>query len=98
MPQGTPASTPCRRATPVHNPQNPSDGVGWRTRAAPGSELADDLAQGVVGGSELGGDLLEGPPWDEVGPPRLLASVEGVVGLEEVAEAGGVVHDRGSEM
>ena len=29
LPQGTPASTPCRRATPVHNPRNPSDGVGW---------------------------------------------------------------------
>src|SRR5512135_2617295 len=27
LPQGTPASTPCRRATPVHNPRNPSDGV-----------------------------------------------------------------------
>jgi hypothetical protein len=46
----------------------------------------------------LGGDLLEGPPLDEVGPRRLIASVEGVVGLAEVAEAGGVVHDRGSEM
>ena len=71
---------------------------GWRARAAPGSELVDHLAQGVVGVSELGGDLLEGPPLDEVGPQRLIASVEGVVGLQEVAEAGGVVHDRGSEM
>jgi hypothetical protein len=46
----------------------------------------------------LGGDLLEGTSLDEVGPQRLIASVEGVVGLQEEAEAGGVVHDRGSEM
>jgi len=58
----------------------------------------DHLAQGVVGVSELGGDLLEGPSLDEVRPQRLIASVEGVVGLQEEAEAGGVVHDRGSEM
>jgi hypothetical protein len=57
----------------------------------------DHLAQGVVGVSESGGDLLEGPPLDEVGSHCLIASVEGVVGLEEVAEAGGIVHDRGSE-
>jgi hypothetical protein len=35
---------------------------------------------------------------DEVGSQCLIASVEGVVGLEEVAEAGGIVHDRGSGM
>ncbi|HEX3450934.1 MAG TPA: hypothetical protein VHS97_21950 [Isosphaeraceae bacterium] len=46
----------------------------------------------------MGGDLLEGTPLDEVGPQRLIASVEGVVWLQEEAEAGGVVHDRGSEM
>jgi hypothetical protein len=46
----------------------------------------------------LAGDLLEGPLWDEVRPQRLIASVEGVVGFEEEAEAGGVVHVRGSEM
>jgi hypothetical protein len=46
----------------------------------------------------LGGDLLEGTALGEVGPQRLIASVEGLVGLEEVAEAGGVVHDLGSEM
>jgi hypothetical protein len=46
----------------------------------------------------LGGDLLEGAALDEVGPQRLIASVESIVGLEEEAEAGGVVHDRGSEM
>jgi hypothetical protein len=46
----------------------------------------------------LGGDLLEGTAVDEGGPQRLVASVEGVVGLEEEAEARGVVHDRGSEM
>jgi hypothetical protein len=54
----------------------------------------DHLTQGVVGVSELDGDLLEGSPLDEVSPQRLRASVEGVVGLQEVAEAGGVVHDR----
>jgi hypothetical protein len=58
----------------------------------------DDLAQGVGGVSELGGDLLEGASVDEVGPQRLIASVEGVVGLDEEAEARGVVHDRGSGM
>ena len=58
----------------------------------------DHLAQGVVAISELGGDLLEGAALDEVGPQRFVASVEGVVGLEEEAEARGVVHDRGSEM
>jgi hypothetical protein len=46
----------------------------------------------------LGGDLLEGTSLDEVGPQRLIASVEGLVGIQEEAEAGGVVHDRGSEM
>jgi hypothetical protein len=46
----------------------------------------------------LGGDLLEGTALDEVRPHRLIASVEGIVGLQEVAEAGGVVHDRSSEM
>jgi hypothetical protein len=46
----------------------------------------------------LDGDLREGPSLDEVRPQRLITSVEGVVGLQEVAEAGGVVHDRGSEM
>jgi hypothetical protein len=35
----------------------------------------------------LGGDLLKGTALDEVGPQRLIASVEGLVGLEEVAEA-----------
>jgi hypothetical protein len=58
----------------------------------------DHLAQGVVGVSELGGDFLEGTPLDEVGPQRLVAAVEGVVGLQEVAEAEGVVHDPDSEM
>ena len=58
----------------------------------------DHLAQGVVGVSELGGDLAEGTPLDEVRPQRLIASVEGVVGLQEEAKAGGVVHDRCSEM
>jgi hypothetical protein len=60
--------------------------------------LVDHLAQGVVGVSELGGDLREGTSLDEVRPQRLIAAVEGIVGLQEEAEAGGVVHDRGSEM
>jgi hypothetical protein len=46
----------------------------------------------------LGGDLPWGASLDEVGPERLIASVEGVIGLQEEAEAGGVVHDRGSEL
>jgi hypothetical protein len=46
----------------------------------------------------LGGDLLEGTSLDEVRPQRLVAPVEGVVGFQEEAKAGGVVHDRGSEM
>jgi hypothetical protein len=58
----------------------------------------DHLTQGVVGVSELGGDFLEGSLLDEVGPQGLVASVEGVVGFQEVAKAGGVVHDRGSEL
>jgi hypothetical protein len=58
----------------------------------------DHLAQGIVGVSESGGDLPERTSFDEVCPQRLIASVEGIVGLKEVAEAGGVVHDRGSEM
>ena len=60
---------------------------GGCARAAPGPELVDHLSQGVVSVSELGGDLLEGTALDEVGPQRLIASVEGLVGLEEVAEA-----------
>ena len=58
----------------------------------------DHLTQGAVGVSELGGDLAEGTLLDEVRPQRLVASVQGVVRLEEVAEAEGVVHDPNSEM
>jgi hypothetical protein len=46
----------------------------------------------------LGGDLAERTPLDEVGPQGLIAAMEGAVGLQEVAEAEGVVHDPGSEM
>ena len=46
----------------------------------------------------MGGDLAEGTLLDEVRPQRLVASVQGVVRLEEVAEAEGVFHDPNSEM
>ena len=58
----------------------------------------DHLTQGVVGVSELSGDLAEGTLLDEVRPQRRVASVQGVVRLEEVAEEEGVVHDPDSEM
>ena len=71
---------------------------GGRARPTLASELVNYLTQGVVGVSELGGDLAEGTPLDEVGPQRFVASVEGVVGLQEVVEAEGVVHDPDSEL
>lgn len=58
----------------------------------------DHLTQGVVRVSELGGDVAEGTPLDEVRSQRFVASVEGVVRLQEVAETEGVVHGPDSEM
>jgi hypothetical protein len=45
----------------------------------------DHLAQGAVGVPELGGDFLEGASLDEVGPQRLIASVENIVRFREEA-------------
>jgi hypothetical protein len=56
------------------------------------------LTQRVVSVSELSGDLAEGTSLDEVRAQRLVAAVEGAVGLQEVAEAEGVVHGPDSEM
>jgi hypothetical protein len=58
----------------------------------------DHLPQGVVGVSELSGDLAEGTPLNEVSPQRLVPPVEGAVWLQEVVEAGGIVHDPSSEL
>lgn len=57
------------------------------------AKVADDVPRGVVAGAGLLGDLLEGTPLDERGAERFITAVEGVGGLEEGAQAAGIVPD-----
>jgi hypothetical protein len=59
----------------------------------------DQLAERAVGVSELVGDLLLGPPFDEDGPEGFVAAMEGSGGVaEEVAVAGVVPHRRAPDV
>jgi hypothetical protein len=52
----------------------------------------DQLAERIVGVSELSGDLLLGPVVDEDGAEGLVAALQGPRGMGEEVVAAGVVH------
>lgn len=59
-----------------------------------GAEVPHHGADRVVGGTEAPGQLVEGLAIDEEGPEDLVAAMQHLVGFEEEATAGVVIHVR----
>jgi len=73
--------------------------TAWRkggklSGTALGAEVPHHGADRVVGGAELLGQLVEGPALDEEGPEDLVAAMQDLVGFEEEATVGVVIHVR----
>jgi hypothetical protein len=76
-----------------------AQGTAWRkggklTSTALGAEVPHDGTDRVVGGAESLGQLVEGPPVDEEGAEDLVAAMQDLIGFEEEATAGDVIHVR----